>query len=308
MTLDPELAPFLELPFPNNFDDIEWSRHEQSKRTETEEGAREVSGVTWADQLINVEPHNSLRVRMYRPVTSQGLLGAVLFFHGGAFVFGDLESEHQRCLLYCQEAPCVVVSVEYSLAPEHPFPAAFNQGVGTLKWIHANANTLGVDATRIAVCGVSAGGALASSVALSARDTDDTPVCAQLLIYPVTDSHADTPSMNEFFNSGPFDGEMSQKMWSLYVSPTDAENPYASIARATNLRNIPPTYIVTAHIDPLRDEGLDYALALIDAGNDVELHHFPGTYHGFDGIAPLARVSQRALQEQCGFLSNQFMR
>ncbi len=308
MELDPELAPYLNTPFPNNFDDIEWSRREQS-RLAIEENNHDVEPTTiaWVDQSIgNRISGRPLRVRIYRPTSLDDVGGAVLFFHGGAFVFGDLESEHRRCVRYCEEARCLVVSVEYSLAPENRFPAAFEDGVSALRWLTTNAEALGINPSRIVVCGVSAGGAIASSVVLHARDIGEPTVCAQLLVYPVIDSHADTPSVNEYFHAEPFNGEMAVRMWQLYAPGAGAEAPYASAARALNLRGMPPTYIVTADHDPLRDEGLDYAIALIDAGNVVELHHIPRTFHGFDTVAPRSRLSQRALDEQCRFLSEQF--
>jgi acetyl esterase/lipase len=307
MSLDRELATYLTTPFPNNFDDIEWSRREQSRLADASPKASAPDSVTWADQSIATkESGEPLRVRIYRPHAVVGPASALLFFHGGAFVFGGLESEHSRCVRYCVDAQCVVVSVEYSLAPEYPFPTAFNEAVSSLQWLWDNAASLEVDPSRIGVAGVSAGGAIASGLVLHARDTGGPTVRAQLLVYPVTDSSTNTPSMKEFFHAEPFDGERATKMWNLYVTSTSQDvPPYASVARANELRDMPPTYLVTADLDPLRDEGLAYALALINAGNTVELHHFPRTYHGFDAVAPDARLSRRALTEQCLFLSEE---
>ena len=260
--------------------------------------------MTWDDRSIGRSASGELTVRVYRRHDSSGVSGGLLFFHGGAFVFGDLESEHARCLRYCDEADCVVISVDYALAPEHPFPAAFHDAVAAFEWMAANTSALGIDPARIAVGGVSAGGAIASGLVLALRDRGDPPLRAQLLVYPVTDSATDTPSMKEFFHAEPFDGERARRMWSLYV-PDGVVPAYASVARSDDLSGLPPTYIVTADLDPLRDEALDYALALIDAGNTVELHHFPRTYHGFDAVAPGARVSRRALGEQCAFLRDE---
>lgn len=308
MELDHELAPYLDEPFPNNFDDINWSRREQARlRFTGQSNHAPTVPVTWVDHPIGAATSGQpLRVRIYRASTSRPPSGALLFFHGGAFVFGDLESEHSRCVRYCHEAKCIVVSVDYSLAPENPFPAAFDDAVAALQWLSSNAASLNVGQDRIAVGGVSAGGAVASGLALYARDTGGPALRAQLLVYPATDSATNTPSMEKFFRAEPFDGERARRMWHLYVtSGLDQVSPYASVARASDFGNMPPTYIVTADLDPLRDEGLNYALALIDAGNTVELHHFPRTFHGFDAVAPDARISQRALSEQCVFLESE---
>ena len=302
MELDRELATYLETPFPNNFDDLEWSRREQARLAATSDADISPTSVTWSDQTVGVVASGEpLKVRIYRPAESAPS-GGLLFLHGGAFVFGGLESEHSRCVRYSEQAHCVVVSVDYSLAPEHPFPAAIDDAVRALQWLVENAESLHVDPARLAVAGVSAGGAIASGVVLHARDASGPALRAQLLVYPVTDSNTDTPSMKKFFRAEPFDGERARRMWGLYVSDVNDVSQYASVARATDFTHLPPTYIVTADLDPLRDEGLDYAISLIDAGNTVELHHFPRTYHGFDAVAPAARLSARALDEQCRFL------
>lgn len=302
MKLDPELATYLDTPFPNNFDDLEWSRREQARLEARDDSVTSLTSVTWSDQAIGVAAsQRPLQVRIYRPAAS-GPTGGLLFLHGGAFVFGGLESEHARCVRYCERAQCVVVSVDYSLAPENPFPAAFDDAVVALRWLVENAESLDVDPARLGVAGVSAGGAVASGLVLHTRDLGGPALRAQLLVYPVTDSNTDTPSMKEFYRAEPFDGERARRMWDLYASGATDVSKYASVARARDLTDLPSTYIVTADLDPLRDEGLDYAIALIDAGNTVELHHFPRTYHGFDAVAPTARLSTRALDEQCRFL------
>ena len=304
MQIDPELAVFLEQPFPNNFDDLAWSRREQ-RRLASENPVLPSSTVTWVDTSIGRSASGEdLRARVYRHCDADESSAALLFFHGGAFVFGDLDSEHARCVRYCDDCARVVVSVDYALAPEHPFPAAFDDAVTSFDWMVENSADLGIDPALIAVGGVSAGGAVASGLVLHLRDRGAATPRAQLLVYPVIDSRTDTPSMHQFFRAEPFDGERAQRMWSLYVPDGDV-SPYASVARATDLSDLPPTYIVTADLDPLRDEALAYALALIDARNTVELHHYPRTYHGFDAVAPAAQVSQRALREQCAFLERE---
>src|ERR1035437_5867450 len=162
MELDRELATYLETPFPNNFDDLEWSRREQARLAATSDAAIPPTSVTWSDQTVGVVASGEpLKVRIYRPAESAPS-GGLLFLHGGAFVFGGLESEHSRCVRSSEQAHCVVVSVDYSLAPEHPFPAAIDDAVRALQWLVENAESLHVDPARLAVAGVSAGGAIAS--------------------------------------------------------------------------------------------------------------------------------------------------
>lgn len=301
MELDPELAVFLETPFPNNFRDLAWSRSEQRRLLMAHPAPSSLT-VSWEDQIIGTSASGGeLFVRVYRPSDSRGTLPGLFFIHGGAFVFGDLDSEHDRCLRYCVDVGCVVVSVDYALAPEHRFPASLHDATTAFEWMTAKATDLGIDIGRVAIAGVSAGGAIASGLVLQLRDRGVTPR-AQLLVYPVTDSATNTPSITTFFHAEPFDGERAQRMWQLYVDDLSDVSPYASVAKAKDLTGFPPTYIVTADLDPLRDEALNYARALLDAGVTVELHHFPRTYHGFDTIAPNAQVSQRAINEQCAFL------
>ncbi len=302
MYIDPELAAFLDSPFPNNFDDLEWSRAEQRRLAESNPTSYSTT-VQWGDRIIGVSDSGDvLRVRVYRPLTTSEVAPAIFFVHGGAFVFGDLETEHRRCLRYCEEVRSVVVSVDYALAPENRFPAPLNDARQALNWMLREAATLNIDPERVAVAGVSAGGAIAAGLILQLRDSGAFIPRAQLLVYPVTDSDTSTPSTFEFFHAEPFDGERARRMWSLYIDDLTEVSPYASVAKAQDLTGIPPTYIVTADLDPLRDEGLNYARALINAGTRVELHHFPCTYHGFDAVAPDAQVSRRALDEQCLFL------
>ena len=211
MQIDPELAVFLEQPFPNNFDDLAWSRREQ-RRLASENPVLPSSTVTWVDTSIGRSASGEdLRARVYRHRDADESSEALLFFHGGAFVFGDLDSEHARCVRYCDDCARVVVSVDYALAPEHPFPAAFDDAVTSFDWMVENSADLGIDPALIAVGGVSAGGAVASGLVLHLRDRGAATPRAQLLVYPVIDSRTDTPSMHQFFRAEPFDGERAQR-------------------------------------------------------------------------------------------------
>jgi acetyl esterase/lipase len=308
MAIDQELAPALEIPFPNDIDNIPLTRRQLAELVADDEGpARPVpANVEWADQSIGGDTgHSSVTVRIYRNTSLTKPNGALLFFHGGAFVFGDLESEHPRCLHFADQAGCLVVSVDYRLAPEHPFPAAHDDGVTALDWLRRNAQAFHVDSELIAIGGASAGGALAGGIALKSRDEEGTWLRAQLLVYPALDDRTSSASIRQYYRHAPWDGERTEKMWPLYLQGVETVTSYAAPARATNLSNLPATYIMTAEEDPLRDEALSFAERLLAAGVSVEYHHFASTYHGFDTLAPDAALSKRALLEQSNFLKRE---
>lgn len=243
-------------------------------------------------------------VRVYRP-RDPSVAGILLFMHGGAFVLGDLDTEHTRCLAYSSAAACTVVSVDYRLGPENPYPAALDDGVAVARWLAGGgAAALGADPTRIAVGGASAGGGLAACLALHERDHAGCPFVFQLLVYPVIDDRMETLSMTRFGELAPWDATASAQMWQLYLGAGNEEpvGCYAAAGRAVDLGGLPATYLTTTELDPLRDEGLDYARRLLAAGVEVEIHHLPGTFHGFDVHAPDAAVTRRALAEQADAL------
>ncbi|GAA2429052.1 alpha/beta hydrolase [Streptomyces macrosporus] len=231
---------------------------------------------------------------------------ALLFFHGGGFVTGNLDTEDARCREIARRTGLVVVSVDYRLAPEHPFPCAFEDCYDALLWTVANASELGVDTERIAVGGTSAGGALTAAVSMAARDLDGPPIVHQMMLYPVVDHTMTTGSMKEFSATPGWHQRNNVHMWRHYLGTEtpDAVSPYAAPGVAEDLSGLPPAYLMTAEFDPLRDEGLDYARRMLAAGVSVEIHHFPGTFHGFDAAAPRATVARRALDEQCAVLAH----
>ncbi|MEU5881924.1 alpha/beta hydrolase [Spirillospora sp. NPDC047279] len=254
----------------------------------------------WEDREIPVP------VRIYRPKEAAGPLPALVYFHGGGFVTGDLENEHVRCLDFAAEAGLVVVSVDYRLAPEHPYPAPFDDAYAATVWVHENAAELGVDPARIGVGGGSAGGGLAAGVALKARDENGPPLVFQLLVYPVLDDRMDTPSMRAYTEPPLFNRTDAGHMWRHYLGPHHGNAPvYAAPARAADLTGLPPAYVLAAEVDPLRDEDLEYALRLIRTGVPTELRHVPGVYHGFDGVLQAA-VAREALAGQRAALRRAF--
>lgn len=215
---------------------------------------------------------------------------AVIYCHSGAFVLGNLDTDHRQCVEFARRAACTVVSVGYRLAPEHPYPAAVEDVSLAFQWVIDNAAVLGVDPERLAVAGSSAGGALAAGLAL--RE----PVVFQLLHQPVLDDRP-TPSKDEFTTTPGFDGVAAEAMWRHYLGDADADD-VAVPARSHELADAPPTFISCSELDPLRDEALDYAVRLLYAGVPTELHMFAGTCHGFDSLLPDWEVSTQLFELQ----------
>jgi acetyl esterase len=238
-------------------------------------------------------------IRIYTPKASGTPLPAIVYFHGGGFVIGDMYLEEARCLRLAADGGCVVVSVDYRLAPENPFPAGVEDCYCALSWVGAHAKDLGIDIDRIAVGGASAGGALSAAVAQMARDRSGVPLALQLLIYPVIDDRMETSSMKAFSSTPVWNSGSNAQMWDHYLGvKRDYVSNYAAPGRATDLADLPPAYVMTAEFDPLRDEGISYAQRLMQAGVTAELHCFAGACHGFDLIAPGIELARRAVDEQ----------
>jgi acetyl esterase len=239
-------------------------------------------------------------VRVYAPTAdSDGLRAGLLYIHGGGFMNGDIEMMDVPCQMYCGELDVVIVSVGYRLAPEHPYPAGLHDCYAALVWLHDHAAELGVDASRIGVGGGSAGGGLSAAVALLARDLGGPALCFQFLQIPELDDRLETASMQQFTDTPLWNRPNAEWSWKHYLGPLHGTDdiPYtAAPSRCTDLSGLPPAYVSTAEFDPLRDEGILYALGLLQAGVQVELHSFPGTFHGSSLIATAA-VSQRDAAE-----------
>ena len=239
-------------------------------------------------------------VRVYRPKAPRNPpVPGVLHIHGGGFMIGSVEAEHAGAALMAVDSGAVVVSVDYRLAPEHPYPAGLHDCYAALTFLHAEAGGLGVDPARVAVVGASAGGGLSAATALLARDLGGPPLCFQMLQIPELDDRLDTPSMQAFVDSPVWNRPLAVISWQAYLGKLSGARDvpvYAAPARASDLSGLPPAYISTAENDPLRDEGIIYAMRLLQAGVSVELHQFPGTFHG-SAMVTTAAVSRRAARE-----------
>jgi acetyl esterase len=228
-----------------------------------------------------------------------GAQPALLFFHGGGFVFGDLDTHDELCRMLCCHARVTVVSVEYRLAPEDPFPAAVDDATAAFGWLRANAGELEIDADRIAVGGDSAGGNLAAVVCTQAKGAGDPMPAFQLLIYPKTD---DEPTRSlELFGKGFFLVEEDMLWFQDSYAAADGD-PRAYPMRVPDLEGLPPAYVTTAGFDPLRDEGEAYAEALRAAGVPTALRRHDSLIHGFANMTAVSRASRDAVVEMAGAL------
>ncbi|MFT4613521.1 MAG: acetyl esterase [Bacteroidia bacterium] len=247
-----------------------------------------------------------LHVFTMTPSALQEPAPTLIYYHGGAFAITYAGLHITNCQRYAVDAGCKIIFVDYQLAPEHPFPAGFDDCYVTLQWVVDNAATLGVDVSRIAVGGDSAGGAMSAGVAQKARDEMPEALCAQMLVYPVMDNTCSTPSATDFVDVPLFNAHSNRNMWDIYLScyPDGVAPPYAAPGFG-QLHDLPLSYVETAEFDPLRDEGLEHALKLQEAGIEVVLNETKGTVHGYDamGASPL---SQAGMQSRVAFLKKAF--
>ncbi|HEX3706403.1 MAG TPA: alpha/beta hydrolase [Mycobacteriales bacterium] len=309
-SVDPELAAMLpHLPQADVSDPLA-ARQRIRDVFATPRGARPPS---WTER-VSIE-HASIPAadgylipaRVYRPIVGATPRGAMVHFHGGAFIAGDLDISEGLAGRIADTTNLLVVDVDYRLAPEHPFPVGFEDCYTALEWTVTSAADLEIDVTRLAVGGESAGGALAASVAIAARDRNGPAIAYQQLLYPVIDDSLVTRSVQELVDAPMWDAPSSRLMWEHYLGPVESRgivSPYAAPARAAEsprgLSDLPSAYILACELDPLRDEDIAYAVALMAAGVQVELHVVPGTFHGFDGLP--SHIGKRTTAEYCDAL------
>ncbi|MFZ9628428.1 MAG: alpha/beta hydrolase [Ilumatobacteraceae bacterium] len=232
--------------------------------------------------------HPAVRVVVYEPAGRTRPTGALLWIHGGGLVMGSPEQYHDVCSRFAAEVGIVVASVDYRLAPEHPFPAGLDDCMAALRWLHDDADRLGIDVTRVAVGGDSAGGGLAAALAQRAHDEDGPTVCFQLLQYPMLD---DRTALEKGRRTLVWSNRSNGYAWSAYLGhrvASDEPRAYASPARRHDLSGLPPAWVGIGDIDLFRDEAVDYATRLRAAGVECDLHVVPGMYHGAERVVPSA--------------------
>jgi acetyl esterase len=289
MRLDSELAPFLGSFPPASLTDPVTAR-EQLAALAAVAPTPDTTGMEIEERVV--PGHPSVPVRTYRPRQPHG---AIVWLHGGGFVMGDLETEHPWAVRIAETSGATVVSVDYRRAPEERFPAALDDAYAAFTWTVENALELGIDPDRIAVGGHAAGAGLAAAVALRARDQHGPAACFQLLSQPELDDRQQTWSAQHFTDTPFMTRDKVSASWQYYLGSGSA-SPYAAPARADDLGNLPSAYVATAEFDPNRDEAIDYAQRLLQAGVSVELHQWSGTFHGSQAILS-ADVSQRQIAE-----------
>ena len=259
-----------------------------------------------ANALKIPSPAGAIPARIYTPTKlrqSGGLSPCLVFFHGGGWVIGDLDSHDVVCRKLAHESELIVISVDYRLAPEHKFPAAVDDAIAATKWVAANAKQLGIDASRLMVGGDSAGGNLAAVVSLAARDGNGPKIAGQVLIYPATDFAMKHPSHSEPETSILLTHTVIRWFRDHYLNgAADGQDWRASPALAKTLAGLPPAYVLTAGADPLRDEGNEYAARLKDAGVAVTTRTFPGQFHGFFTMGKLLPQANVAASEIAAWL------
>ena len=226
-------------------------------------------------------PAGDIPIRIYTP-QGQGPFPALIYYHGGGWVVGNLDVVDVPCRQLANRTGCVVISVDYRLAPEHPFPAPAEDAYAAVEWVAANGDEIDVDSSKIAVSGDSAGGNLAAVVCLMAKDKGGPKISYQILFYPVTEHSYETKSYQENADGYFLTKDSMVWFWNHYLQQEeDGKNPYASPLLAEDVSGLPPALVVTAEYDPLRDEGEAYAKKLLDAGVGVTLKRYEGLIHGF---------------------------
>jgi acetyl esterase len=252
-------------------------------------------------------PAGEIPVRIYTPGTG-GARPLIVYFHGGGFVFCSLDTHDGTCRRLANATGAVVVSVDYRLAPECPFPGPLDDCYAATVWAHEHAADLGADGDQLVVAGDSAGGNLAAATTLLAREHAGPPIVHQILIYPVIDAACETKSFTENGEGYFLDGASMRWLWTQYLGPDgDGTHPHASPIRAADLSGLPPAIVVTAEYDPLRDEGEAYADALQAAGVPATAVRYDGMIHGFVSMPMLFPEADEAMEKIAGALRRAFV-
>jgi acetyl esterase len=311
MPLDPKVAAYLEEMAKAGFPANETLTPAEARRMMLERRAlipQQTVPVANVDDRAIPGPDGEIPIRVYTP-DGQAPFPVLVFFHGGGWVIGSLDTHDSLARGLANAGGCVVVSVDYRLAPEHKFPCAAEDAYAATCWAAEHAAEVGGDGSRLAVAGDSAGGNLAAAVALMARDRGGPPLALQILIYPVTDRDFDTPSYLEKGEGYGLTRSGMQWFWNHYLSgDADVANPYAAPLRAPELAGLPPAFVITAEFDCLKDEGDAYAERLRQAGVSTTLSSYDGMIHGFMTLATLFPQGAQAIEESGAALREAFAR
>ena len=313
--IDPELAEALAaVPKPNGriFD----LGNLEGTRELIRQMAAQGEPAAAANTAVLVKEHEASRpgyapvpLRVFRPTNVRGALPAMLWFHGGGQVLGFAAQEDAYLKRIAGEVGCMVISVDYRLAPEARAPAAAQDGFAAWRWLCREAKALGADPERLAIAGASGGGGIAAATALMIRDEGAPMPLFQSLNYPMIDDRNETPSAREISGLGVWDRENNLAAWKLILGDAVGSthvSPYAAPARAAAVDGLPPTCIIVGELDVFRDEDVSYATRLLQSGIATELHVFPGAYHAWDLFAPDAGLTAAFFQTWFGYLQRAF--
>jgi len=306
MALNPEIASFLETRAASGLPEV-WEAPVNVLRANTY-ARQETAGIP--EEVFSVTnrfipgPSADLPIRIYRPSDAKNL-PALVYFHGGGWVVNFLDIYDAALQSLANKTGSVIVSVHYQKAPEHPYPVPFDDCFATLLWVSENASDLGIDHRKIGVGGDSAGGNLASAVALKARDTGAPKVAFQLLIYPCNERDFESQSYLANAEGYGLSRRSMQWFWGQYLQGNDYDRePYACPSTAKDFSNLPPAIIVTAEYDPLKDDGVKYERLLRQAGVKTSYLEYPGMVHGFISMGAVTPTAEKALEECAVIIKN----
>ena len=299
--VDPELRknarsfPFnrLIITAGNSYQDLSW------QFTKVPEGI--------AEEVIETEGYQGLPLKttVFSPASGGDNMPALVYVHGGAFVYKAAAYQKKLACIYAEKAECKVFFPHYHLAPGYKYPAAYRDVMSLYKYVVSHAEELGVDRERIGIAGDSAGASIAALVCNRCKEEKTQTPCVQMLVYPVTDADMDTDSMKRFLDTPQWDSRSNKRMWHYYCGNSRERRYSASPMHCDLPDSVPETYIETTEFDCLRDEGILYGKKLIDAGNTVTINETEGTFHGYDSASD-AQIVIRNVDIRTAFLSNGF--
>lgn len=263
-------------------------------------------GVSATKKKISGYQNGMIELTIYEPKDIEKNAPCLIYLHGGAFALKAAPYHKNLVSEYALKTPCKVIFVDYRLAPKYAFPVGVEDCYAAFEWVCNNADVLGIDKNRIAIGGDSAGGALTAAVNLMAQDRKAPSICFQMLIYPVTDARQITESIKNYIDTPMWNSKLNEKMWKLYLKDgVHSKREYASPLEATSLENLPDSYVEVSEFDCLRDEGINFAEALIKSGINVELYKTTGTVHGFD-IAEKSEIVHQSIARRIDALKKAF--